>query len=229
MKKIVTKNIQLTIIFSITLLSGCDSPRDQRAYLGQSTSGTSLTPNSISSGTTNTSTSTTTTTNSSSTTGTVPTDVSSSCKFSTDGTTNFNSTSNHVGDYTLCQSTTYNNVVYFQMKTTPTDNSNAAVQLCFIPMTNSGSNAIYVGNPMCGYFTNPASIKKITFTKFSNYSNASITGVIFFKDTSYYYQAYNNFVQTMNVFQACMNNTVYNNYVYCNSFKVTNQYVYLTF
>lgn len=218
------KTTKLSIIaIALISLTACDAPRDRRSLF--SSNSNSVT----SSSTTNTSTTTdSTTTTTTTTTSNFPTDVNSSCTFSSDGTSNFMTSSNHAGSYTMCKSTANDNVVYFQIKTPPTDTSGNSVQLCFIPMTTSNGSSIYIGNPMCGYFTT-TTVKKITFTKYSAYSNATMNAVMFFKDASYYYSAFNAYTNTLTAFQACMNALYYGNTTYCNSFKSTNQYVMQSF
>jgi hypothetical protein len=222
------KNIPSVILtLTIIIISGCDSPRDRRLSLSSSTS--AVNAGSSTTGTnTNTGTTTTTTTPSTNTSTNAPTDISSNCSFSPDGTTSFTESTNHVGQYNMCKSTANDNIVYFQIKTAPSDTSGNSVQLCFIPMTTSNGSSIYIGNPMCGYFT-ANTIKKITFTKYSAYSNAAINSVMFFKDTSYYYSAFGAYTNTLTAFQACMNALYYGNATYCNSFKSTGQYVLKSF
>ncbi len=150
------------------------------------------------------------------------------CKFSTDGVNNFASNSTHLGAYTLCKSSTDANSFYFQIKTPPIG-SNGDVKVCFIPTTVSGSNSIYVGNPMCGSFSDPKAVKKITFVKYSQYTNAAINGVMFFKDTSYYYPVFNRTMMTLAAYQGCMNMLTYGNPTYCEAFKSVGQYVFQSF
>jgi hypothetical protein len=224
------KNLLPQMIFILFTLASCDSPRSQRALSstynnGLTSSGNIATvnlDNTNSSSTSTTSTTTTGTTNS-----VVPSDATH-CKFATDGVSGFESTSTHLGEYTLCQSSTDKNTAYFQLKTPPTG-SNGDVSICLIPTTSSGSNSIYVGNPMCGYFKDPKSVRKITFIKYSQYSNATITGVLFFKDLSWYYPVYNSYMMTLDAYKTCMNMLAYGNTAYCSSFKQVGQYVFKQF
>lgn len=217
------------------LLSACDSPRSQRALKGTSTSpiGVNLGSNTGSGSGTGTGTGTGTETGTGTGTGTggsasaVPEDAKH-CKFSTDGVNGFASNSTHLGPHTLCKSSTDGNTFYFQIKTPPVG-SNGDVNVCFIPTTSSGSNSIYVGNPMCGSFPDPKSVKKVTFVKYSSYTNASINGVIFFKDTSYFYPVFNRVMMTLAAYQGCMNMLAYGNSAYCDAFKSVGQYVYQSF
>jgi hypothetical protein len=225
------KQLNSTLIIIIGILaSACDAPRANRAYV---TSANTFSTNNTTTTGTGTGTGTNTTGTGTTNTGTnnlnLPTDINSSCVFSTDGTNNYSQSSTHAGSYNLCKSTTNDNDFYFQIKTAPVDLSGNSVQLCFIPMTTSGTNSIYIGNPMCGQFTNTTTVKKISFVKYSTYSNATINGVMFFKDSSYYYSAFNGYTNTLNAFQTCMNALYYGNTTYCNSFKTTGQYVFQGF
>lgn len=228
------KILLLTVPFVFT---ACDSPRSNRAYLGGSSTFTTNAANNSSSNTTSGSSNSSSTTsdsdnsnksNTTTTTSNFPTDVNN-CSFSSDGTNNYEKTSNHLGAYNLCKSTSNGNTFYFQLKKLPVDGQGNSVQVCFIPMTTSGSNSIYVGNPMCGSFTNNTTVKTINFVKYTTYANATINAVMFFKDTSYYYSAFNGYTNTLNAFQSCMNALYYGNSTYCNSFKSTGQYVFQSF
>ena len=228
MKKI----IPLLII--LMALSACDSPRSQRSVYGtaSSTAGNNLTNGfDMSGGTISTSTGTTTTTTTNTVNGVaVPADAQH-CKFSTDGVNGFESSSTHLGAYTLCQSSTTKTDFYFQIKTPPVGTS-GDTSVCFIPNTTSGSNSIYVGNPMCGTFPDPKVVKKISFVKYSQYSNAIINSVIFFKDTSYYYPSpYGTSMYTLDAYKVCMERLAYPYYqnAYCQVFKSVGQYILQSF
>jgi hypothetical protein len=227
------KKNTLLILMTLIAVVACDSPRTTRALTGNSSSGLNTNGSAIpvnldngSGSTTSTGSGTTTTTP----TSTIPSDATQ-CKFATDGVTGFESTSSHLGDYTLCQSSSDKNVVYFQLKTPPV-NSNGDISICLIPTTNNGSNSIYIGNPMCGYFKDPKAVRKITFIKYAAYSNAAITGVIAFKDLSWYYgYPFNNYVMTLDAYKTCMTMLAapYYNSSYCTAFKNVNQYIYKSF
>lgn len=226
------KNLILTSAL-LTLIFGCDSPRSQRTTSASknSSNGFNLGSGSISStGSTSGSGSTTGTTTGTGTTsnGPIIPEDAKHCKFSSDGVNGFAATSAHLGPHTLCQSSTDKTVFYFQLKTPPVG-SNGDVSVCFIPTTSSGSNSIYVGNPMCGSFTDPKAVKKISFVKYSQYANALINGVMFFKDTNYYYPVYNRNMMTLEAYQICMNMLTYGNSAYCEAFKSVNQYVFQSF
>ncbi len=241
-KAVFMKKLILPIYITLSFITACDSPRSQRALYNTNNSGlksNSINPINLDNGSSTTTNNTTVTTNA--TTPSIPSDATQ-CKFSIDGTSGFESTSSHLGDYTLCQSSTDKNVVYFQLKTPPI-NTSGDVSICFIPTTNNGQNSIYVGNPMCGYFKNSKELRKINFIKYAQYSNANITGVIFFKDLSWlypiynkytygygYYPVYNNYFNTLDAYKLCMNMLAdINNSSNCTYFKNVGQYVYKQF
>ena len=207
----------------ILIISSCDAPRDRRVTL--SSSNLSNSPASVvtipnnSTTTTNTSNTTTNNTNSA-----IPSDAQQ-CSWATDGINGFASNSTHLGNYTLCQSTSDKNSFYFQIKTPVTTSS-----LCFIPtVSSSNGNSVYVGNPMCGAFTSATQVRKITFVKFPQYQSAVINGVIFFKDIAVYYPYYNQTIMTLDAYQICMNALNTGNNYYCQAFKQVGQYVYQSF
>jgi hypothetical protein len=215
MKKLVT------LIALLMITTACDSPRTQRSIISSNSSSNGLTSGNstgtdLGSGTTITDSTTTGTSN-------IPADATH-CKFSIDGLTGFASSSTHLGSYTLCQSSTDKTVFYAQFKTPPVG-ANGDVSICFIPHTTSGSNSIYVGNPMCGTFTDPKSVKKITFVKYTQYSSALINNVMFFKDTYYYYPMYGKNVMTLDAYKDCMARLALGVSTYCTSFKSVGQYV----
>ena len=211
-------------------LSACDSPRAQRSVINSQTNplGLNLNPGTTNTtGTGATGAGTTGTETGTSTASVIPEDAKH-CKFSSDGVNGFASNSTHLGAHTLCKSSTDANSFYFQIKTPPVG-SNGDVNVCFIPTTASGSNSIYVGNPMCGAFSDPKAVKKITFVKYSQYTNAAINGVMFFKDTTYFYPVFNRNMMTLAAYQGCMNMLTYGNPAYCEAFKSVGQYVFQSF
>ncbi len=215
----------VVVIFTVT---SCDSPRDRRALsstpsdIGQSSASAAR----IDLG------NTTTTTPAS----VIPTDAQH-CKFATDGINGFADSSTHLGNYTLCQSSADKNTMYFQLQTPPVSTTLpvTALSICFIPTTSTGTNSIYVGNPMCGQFTSPTAVRKITFVKFAQYQNAVINGAIFFKDIGFNYPSpFNSYTQTMTLdaYRICMqviSTPPYYNSSYCQAFKQVNQYVFKQF
>lgn len=217
----------LPLIALLILTTACDSPRTSRALVTSKSNS-----NSVTSGTSTGVNLGSTTDTISSSTGTTASNIPSDathCKFSTDGVNGFETTSTHLGSYTLCQSSSDKSVFYAQFKTPPVGSS-GDVSICFIPHTTSGSNSIYVGNPMCGTFTDPKAVKKITFVKYTQYSSALINNVMFFKDTSYYYTApYNSTQMTLNAYKICMNQLAYGISTYCTAFKSVGQYVMKSF
>jgi len=228
MKNTLNSKKYIVLIFSIIFsLTSCDSPRSKRTIGSTNSLSGSMDWSNPGTNPSNPdapppSPPTTTTPTPASN---IPTDATH-CQFASDGVTGFKSTSTHLGEYTLCQSSTDKNIVYFQLKTPPKNNNND-ISICFIPTTSVGTNSIYVGNPMCGYFNDPKSVRKITFIKYSQYSNANINGAIFFKDQSWWY--YNSYMMTLDAYITCMNMLAAGNSAYCTQFKNVNQYVYQQF
>lgn len=220
---------KIGVFILIVILSSCDSPRSQRTVLTSSNSSSATLPTNnsntgINLGSGVDSNFTTTPVSNAN----VPVDATH-CKFSADGINGFESTSAHLGSYTLCQSSIDKNIFYVQFKTPPVSNA-GDVSICFIPHTTTGTNSIYIGNPMCGDFPDPKAVKKITFVKFSTFNNALINSVLFFKDTSYFYPSpYNATMLTLTAYQICMNQLSIGNASACNAFKSVNQYVLKTF
>lgn len=216
------------ILLLLSALSACDSPRAQRSTYNNSSNGLGngygfdyTNPSNGSRTTNGSSTDATATTSDPN----IPEDAKH-CKFSKDGVTGFESSSAHIGSYTLCQGKD-KNIFYFQIKTPPVGSS-GDVSICFIPHTTSGTNSIYVGNPMCGIFTDPKAVKQISFVKYSQYTNALINSVMFFKDTSYFYPIpYNSYMMTLDAYKLCMArlSAPYYNTQFCQIFKSVNQYV----
>lgn len=220
----------------MAVLSSCDSPRSQRSKsaLTNSLNGKgNITAVNLDNANSSTIPLASTATPSS----VVPSDASH-CKFSTDGVTGFESVSSNLGEYTLCQSSTDKNTAYFQLKT-PSSN----VSICVIPTTNAGSNSMYVGNAMCGTYNDPKTVRKLNFIKIYPYENATITGVMVFKDLSWLYPiyykkaygttyspVYNNYINTLDAYKLCMNMILeINNSINCTYFKNVGQYLYKQF
>lgn len=238
-------NKSIFALLTLSMITACDSPRTTTAKMltagnyGNSTNTStfslgststittpttttiqnpSTTTNNTASTTTSTTTATTPTTNSN-----IPTDATH-CKFSSDGVNGFENDSIHLGPYTLCQSSTDTNSFYIQLK-----NPNVGVNICFIPNTTSTQNGqdLYIGNPQCIVpLADAKTVAKLTFYKFSQYSNASINSIIFFKDTAYYYPSIGQNTSTMNMYQLCIDQWQRTgNIIFCNDFKNVGQYV----
>lgn len=211
---------------TLLILSACDSPRSQRSIISSKSNGLTSGNNvGADLGTqTNIPESGTTATDSK-----IPADAKH-CKFSTDGINGFAASSSHLGAYTLCQSSSDKNTFYIQVKTPPVGPS-GDVKICFIPHTTSGLDSIYIGNPMCGNFSDPKEVKKIIFEKHTQYANALINNVMFFKDTYYYYPMYGKNVMTLDAYKDCVYRLSLTPRIttYCESFKSVAQYVIQSF
>lgn len=216
----------LILTLAILITYSCDNPRGRRVKISKSNESAYNFEGSTGSGGSGSSSGGT---NSGTTqeTANIPTDAKH-CRFSNDGQNNYESSSNHLGSYTLCQSSTDKNVFYIQIKTPPVD-STGDVSVCFIPQTTSGTTSIFVGDPMCSTFPDPKMVKKITFQKYNSYSNALINSVIFFKDSKYYYPAYEQYINTLEAYGICMSELSKGVSKYCDSFKQVGQYVIKNF
>lgn len=235
---------KVTIAFALILyLPGCDSPRGRKTGIVSSKNGltgqsgfnfadrTGASGNGTNAGensSTNTAGNINGSNNATTNTSNIPTDVKSDCHFSSDGVNGFDSVSAHLGAYTLCQSTADKNSFYFQLKIPPVD-STGEIQICFAPNTSSGAHSIAVGGTMCGHFNSPKSITKITFIKYSKFTNANINTLIFFKDSRYFYPVFNQYMLTSDAFSYCMNMLSYGQPSYCDAFKAVGQYVTMNF
>lgn len=219
------------LLLALTVFTSCDNPRSRRVKMTSSTEdkytnpGSGIDLNNPGTGTDKTDS-------------IIPSDATH-CKFSTDGVNGFESTSTHLGAYTLCQSSTNKDVFYFQVKTPPVA-STGDVKICLIPQSSSGSLSVFVGNAVCSAFVDPKSVSKITFVKNTGFSNAIINSVIFFKDTSYYYLkpvttsngtlvSFTRGLQTtLKAYEACLYYKDVNMSL-CNDFKSVGQYVIKNF
>lgn len=225
------KQIFFLIVLS-SLLTSCNEPtRDRR--LAYSTAG-SQTNGYTYIGTTSTrndGTTTTPTPSSTSTTSNIPS-VVSHCKWSTDGATNFDRSSNHLGDYTVCQSTSDEKQVYIQIKTIPSS------RVCLIPTSHNGSNSTYIGEPSCVLVSSNTTIYPVSLLKNrTGYENFKITGVMIMKDLvkySYGYPyttiyPYTGEFYAPDAYLKCMAMLNYGNYYYCQAFNSKGEHVYHQF
>lgn len=219
------------LLLALTVLASCDNPRSRRVKMTESQEdkytnpGTGIDLNNPGTGTDTTDS-------------IVPSDATH-CKFSKDGSSGFESTSTHLGAYTLCQSSTNKDVFYIQIKTPPVA-STGDVKVCFIPQVITGETSFPVGKISCSLFPDPKSLAKITFAKNTGFSGAQINSVIFFKDTSYYYLkpvtttngtliSFTRGLQTtLKAYEACLYYKDVNMSL-CNDFKSVGQYVIKNF
>lgn len=222
------KNFIPAMLLCMFVFTSCDSPRDRRANL----TNTSLS-NSYSNGVnynndrTNTGSTTDTTGSNTTTNSSLPSDAQH-CSFSTDGQNNYAQQGTHITAFNVCKSSTDANTFYVQIKD-PNSNSLglSSVNICLIPMTSSNGSSIHVGNPQCGVFTDSKTVRKITFYKSSQYSSATINSVMIFKDLKYFYPGFgvSYAINTLQAYSTCMSYlNLYNNPYYCQAFKSAGYY-----
>lgn len=210
----------------ITMLSACNEPlRNGRSTYTNSSASTSGFPVSTGTGSTIvyvTPTPTATT----GTTSNIPSEVSH-CTWSTDGSSGFASSTNYLGDYTLCQSKTDETVFYFQLKTIP------STPVCILPTASNSGSSVYIGGPICTSISSNQKIYKITVAKNrAGFTNFSISGAMIMKDqVAYYYPyPYNSTLYSVDAYLRCMYMTYYyNNGYYCATYQSAGQFTYHKF
>lgn len=229
MKNKMKLKILPVFLLGLFALTACDSPRDRRANLTNTSlsnsysNGVNYNNDRTNSGSnTDSSTGSGTTTNSS-----LPSDAQH-CNFSTDGQNNYASQTSHISAFNVCKSSTDANTFYVQIKD-PNSNSlgYSTVNICLIPMTSSNGSSIHVGNPQCGVFTDSKTVRKITFYKSSQYSSATINSIMIFKDLKYFYPGFgvSYAINTLQAYTTCMSYlNLYNNPYYCQAFKSAGYY-----
>lgn len=157
------------------------------------------------------------------------------CSWSTDGSSGYSTSTNHLGEINVCQSQSDDKNIFVQLKTPITSN----IKLCAIPMYDNGSNAVYIGNPRCIY-VNDNGIKQIPLLKNrggNEYSQFHITSVMLIKDAVYRYPApfanYQNpsgAAKSVDAFLFCMNWVDETKDTrYCQAFNSLGQHVYYKF
>lgn len=221
------KKISLFLLLTLVLAS-CDAPRDRRTAYTSSSNNQYIpsyennnNPNNGNSSSDDSSGDRTDSGDQS----TIPSEIQH-CQWSTDGSSGFAESNNHLGQYTICQSTNKKDV-WIQVKSPITD-----AQVCMIPTHNSGSSSVYIGEPRCLMISESKKIYKVSlFTNRSGYQNFSITGVMVMKDKSFFYPApFYQYVLSPDAYIYCSQFLDrYNDSSYCNAFKSVGQYVYKQF
>jgi hypothetical protein len=222
------KKLSLLLLIAFAMTS-CDAPRDRRTAYSSSNNSNQFSPSYESTGTSNTGSSNTDDTSSdredSDSGETIPDEIKH-CQWSSDGSSNFEESHSHLGQYTICQSTNKKDV-WIQVKTPISD-----AQVCMIPTHNSGSSSVYIGEPRCLMVSESKKIYKVTlFSNRTGYQNFSITGVMVMKDKSFFYPApFYQYVLSPDAYIYCSQFLDrYNDSSYCNAFKQVGQYVYKQF
>ena len=222
------KKFFILTILSLSLIS-CDAPRDRSSAWTSSSTAGSFTSSTTDEATDRTSDSTVDETSTDATTVTIPEEIDH-CKWSLDGSTNFDDYDNtHLGVNTICQSSTSKQDIYIQVKTPIIDS-----QVCFIPLISVNGVSKRAGNPRCQWLKDNTKIYKITlYTNRSGYVGKEdlINSVMVLRDKKYGYGSpFNQYLLAPDAYIYCDNfNDLYNYSGYCDAFKEINQYKYKAF
>lgn len=217
--------------------TSCDTPRDRRpnpttnnngySFFNPGTSGTNNAPSGSTAtaptGTTTTPGATTGTTNNAPV---IPNEIKH-CSWSLDGQNGFERYHQHIGNYTLCKSTSSNLDVFLQIKNPVMD-----AQICLIPTTNASSNSTYIGEPRCLMVDSNTKVYKISLiTNRPGYYNYNFTGVMLIKDKGYFYPyPFNVYYLSTDAYLQCANWLAETgDPSYCQAFNSVGQYVYHQF
>ncbi|OFZ26813.1 MAG: hypothetical protein A2381_06640 [Bdellovibrionales bacterium RIFOXYB1_FULL_37_110] len=230
-------NKLFVVVLFVCTLPGCLDSRNQRVKdnpldLSLFKSDSPYKPNPLPGDDQSTSTATTQTT-----TSTTPPAHIAHCTWSSSGTSGFEFSSNHIGSYTLCQSTNAETDLYFQLKT------NSGYNICFIPVNDSDGNVIYIGEPRCLLASDPLTVYKIVMLKnrpavgYNTFSDLTMTGVMVMQDRAYefpypyypYYNLANNPLRAPDAYLLCANWYQAGDTRYCQSFNSAGRYVYHKF
>lgn len=219
----------LTLIITLLVIAGCDSTRDARKsrfnYSPFSGTNTSTTPGNqvdddtslpIDEGGGSGSGSSTT----------IPAEISH-CSWAPDGQNGFSSNSSHLGQFTVCKSSTKETDLYIQIKTPVTN-----VQVCLIPTSISGSSSVYIGEPRCLVLGDNKRVYKVAMNKNRpNFSHLPLNGVMIMKDESHFYPyPFNQNALSPDAYIFCSQYLAQTNYAgYCEAFKSVNAYVFKQF
>src|SRR5690606_2827054 len=113
---------------------------------------------------------------------TIPAEISH-CSWAADGINGFSTNSTHLGQFTVCKSSTTETDLYIQIKTPITN-----VQVCLIPVSNSNNSTVYIGEPRCLMLTDNKRVYKVTMLKNRpNFSTLPLNGVMVMKDEQHFY------------------------------------------
>ncbi len=161
----------------------------------------------------------------------IPDDIDH-CTWSSDGEDDFASTSDHLGDYTACQSSDDSNIVYIQLKTPVTDS-----EVCLFPMSDQvyssyGNDPRYIGSGKCQMIEDNLTIYKFEFEIDRNgFESYTTTGIIAMKDQMYFFPSpFYSYMLSPDAFLTCM--IMYDVYLdssYCQAFDYTGEYIYHDF
>lgn len=152
---------------------------------------------------------------------TIPSEISH-CSWASDGLNGFASNSSHLGQYTVCKSSTKETDLYIQVKNPVTN-----VQVCLIPTSTSNSAQVYIGEPRCLMLSDNKRVYKVPMLKNrSGFSHMPLNSVMIMKDESHPYpHPFNQYVLTPDAFIFCSNYFDQTGYSgYCDAFKDVGAY-----
>ncbi len=158
--------------------------------------------------------------------GQIPNEISH-CRWPSISGGAFASEHQHIGQYTVCQSTAKDTDVYIQVRHPITDST-----LCLIPTYHSGNKAIFIGEPRCFEARNSESVYRIGLLKNRpGYSNFNVTGVMIMRDRAYFYPyPFNQYLLSPDAYLFCAEwLDRHNDPSYCQAFDAVGQYIYHRF
>jgi hypothetical protein len=228
--KIFKSFILLVAAFAI---SSCDSPRGQRKLIGndKSLNNGLFFPNGSDGNRPTVGTGTPTIG------GPLITPDAEHCQWSSDGVNGYASSSAHIGNYTLCLSSTSavagSRDVYIQTK-----NSTFESQICIFPTYNSGTQSFYIGEARCLMIQSNQTVYKVSLLKNRpGYQDYNITGAMIMKDKLNEYplpyyntQTGNQRFLTPDAYSICINWLAQTgDGSYCTAFQEVQEYIYHQF
>lgn len=153
------------------------------------------------------------------------------CSWAENGQTGFMHSSTHLSlsenrsaAFTVCQSSSTPDTMYFQLEGPITD-----AQVCFIPMHQQGSSSTYLGVPRCLNAVDNKNIYTIRMYKDRpGFQNLAINGVMIIKDKSYSFPyPYNRNLLAPDAFLECNQQLTHPNYpnsYFCDTFISSGHY-----
>lgn len=150
----------------------------------------------------------------------IPSEVSH-CKWSPDGLSGFDRTSQHLGDYSFCKSKTSDDV-YLQVKDIP------ETQICVIPTSSNANVSVYIGEPRCLQVLSSKQIYKISILKNRpGFESFPLTGAMLLKDMVLYtYGApYTKPYYAVDAYLECFRMLNQNDPSYCKAFNAKGEHV----
>lgn len=219
----------LTMILAMLIAAGCDTARDARKTrfnYSPFSSNTGTTGGNQTDGDGDLTIGDGSGSGSSGNTTTIPSEISH-CSWAQDGLNGFSSNSTHLGQFTVCKSTSSETDLYIQIK-----NPITSVQVCLVPMSTSGSSSVYIGEPRCLVLSDNKRVYKVTMLKNRTYySHLALNGVMIMKDEAHQYPyPFNQYILSPDAFIFCSEYLAQHGYDgYCDTFKDVGAYVYKQF